>query len=108
MTVNILGTDYEIVRTTYKEDDGLTDCDGYCDDSVKRIVVSCEENNAHDAKADIPAVRRKQLRHEIVHAFLCESGLAENSDWAQNEEIVDWFAIQGLKIYKAWGEAGAV
>ena len=108
MTVNVLGTEYEIVRSTYKEDEGLTTCDGYCDDSVKRIVVSCEEKNNPDSKSDIPAVRRKQLRHEIIHAFLSESGLAENSDWAQNEEIVDWIAIQGLKIYKAWEEAGAL
>ncbi len=52
------------------------------------------------------------LRHEIVHAFLGESGLSANSNesdaWARNEEMVDWFALQGPKIYKAWQEAGAV
>jgi hypothetical protein len=53
------------------------------------------------------------LRHEIVHAFFTESGLMDNalqleSAWAGNEEMVDWFAIQGPKIYAAWKEAGAV
>ena len=52
--------------------------------------------------------RKKNVRHELVHAFLFECGLAENSNWAQNEELVDWIAIQGPKIYKAWQDAGAV
>jgi hypothetical protein len=50
-----------------------------------------------------------QLRHEIVHAFFFESGLAQSSnkceDWAMNEEMVDWIARQGLKIYAAWKAA---
>ena len=51
---------------------------------------------------------QKNHRHEIVHAFLFESGLAENSEWAQNEEMVDWIAKQGPKLIKAWQEAGAL
>jgi hypothetical protein len=43
---------------------------------------------------------------------LCISGLADNSNgvdaWARNEEMVDWFAMQGPKIYKIWREVGAV
>ena len=108
MTINILGTEYEIVRATDKEDDALTICDGYCDDTVKLIVVTSEENTAIDALKDQPALRRRQLRHEIVYAFLSESGLGAECDWAQNEEAVDWIARQGLKLYKAWTDAGAV
>ena len=40
-----------------------------------------------------PIVGKKVIRHELVHAFLFESGLSVNS-WADNEEIVDWIAIQ--------------
>lgn len=51
----------------------------------------------------------KVTRHEIIHAFLCESGLLECSGEAEaraaNEEMVDWFARQGIKIYSAWVEA---
>ena len=39
------------------------------------------------------------------------SGLAENwehKDYGQEETVVDWFAVQGPKIYKAWTDAGAV
>lgn len=108
--VNILGTDYEIQYLTSKDDERLEKVDGYCDFYSKLIVVCNEENgNIHDYKAYF----RKVLRHEIVHAFLFESGLAQNSSyfesgWADNEEMVDWIAIQGEKIHKAWEEAGAL
>ena len=46
------------------------------------------------------------LRHEIIHAFLNESGLSDSSNsveaWAKNEEMVDWFAIQSPKIFKVF------
>ncbi len=108
MTVNILGTEYTIDRKSSIEEPMLNVMDGYCDDSIKAIVVNSDIERTETSKFDIPYVRRKQIRHEIVHGFLCESGLAENSDWAQNEEIVDWIAMQGPKIYKVWQEAGAL
>ena len=107
MTINILGTDYTIQTKKRSKDKRLDEMDGFCDDSVKKIVLAHLEPEP-DSKQDLEAVRRKILRHEIVHAFLCESGLAENSVWAQNEELVDWIAIQGPKLWKAWQEAGAV
>ena len=56
---------------------------------------------------------KQVLKHEIVHAFLVESGLAFSSHsivgaWAMNEEMVDWIAWNGEKLYKAWKEAGLV
>lgn len=107
MIVNILGTEYTIQTKKRSMDKRLDEMDGFCDDSVKRIVLAHFEPET-DSKQDLEAVHRKVLRHEIVHAFLCESGLAENSYWAQNEELVDWISIQGPKIWKAWQEAGAV
>lgn len=105
--VNILGTEYTIKTIERIDDSRLDENDGICDDSVGEIVLAKIERDG-DSKSDLEAVSRKVLRHEIIHAFLSESGLAENSYWAQNEELVDWIAIQGPKIYKAWQEAGAV
>lgn len=115
-TVDILGTEYTI---TYKNDaDVCADmsveiggCGGYCNHAGKRIVIAnldrCDDSE--DEKED---TRKTNLRHEIVHAFLNESGLGWNSKatdcWAKDEEMVDWFAIQGPKIWKAWQEARAV
>lgn len=63
-----------------------------------------------DSKRDLVAYQRKVIRHEIIHAFLYESGLDNNSlsggAWAKNEEMVDWLSIQAPKIFKAFREAG--
>ena len=32
----------------------------------------------------------------------------EHQGFGQEETVVDWLAIQGPKIYRAWTEAGAV
>lgn len=109
-SVNVLGVPYTITVTTEQDDPRLTDADGCCDDSTREILV--EDFKAHrqdpNSKADLDVSFKKVLRHEIVHAFLSESGLADNSDWAKNEEAVDWIALQGPKIYKAWQEVGAL
>lgn len=110
MKINILGRPYAITVTNKGIQPRLSDCDGFCDETTAEIFA---ENYAKDAeelssKADLAVQTKKVLRHEIVHAFLFESGLAENSFWAQNEELVDWIAMQGPKIYAAWKEADAL
>ena len=52
---------------------------------------------------------KETLRHEIIHAFLFESGLQSSSavletGWACNEEMIDYFAIQSPKIFEAFKE----
>lgn len=102
MTVNILGTEYR------RSDPILGDCDGYIDTSVKLIVVKDMERDAK-SKKDLESYKKQVLRHEIIHAFLFESGLDGSSGareaWATNEEMVDWFAIQSPKIFVALREA---
>ena len=34
--------------------------------------------------------------------------LQEWINWTQYEELVDWIALQGVKIYDAWKAVGAV
>lgn len=107
--VNVLGTNYGIRFASEKEDKRLEEFDGYIDVYSKLIVV---ENSRTGNIYDIAEHHKKVLRHEIVHAFLYESGLSENSSspccWAENEEMVDWLAIQGEKIHQAWEEAEAL
>ena len=43
-------------------------------------------------------LQKRTIRHEIVHAILFESGLDHNTEWARNEEVVDWIAIQFPKL----------
>ncbi len=110
MKANVLGTDYTIVLVTDAVDKRLAYIDGFCDDTTKEIYVDNYEAHQDEPhkKSNLDVQIKKNIRHELVHAFLFESGLAENSPWAQNEELVDWIAIQGPKLWKAWQEAGAV
>lgn len=118
MTVNVLGTEYTVTVKKYDEDEAFErrSIDGYCDGLTKNIVV-CNMRTykgwEHEPPETIEAAQKQTLRHEIVHAFFDESGLSDSTfnvdcAWSKNEEMVDWFALQGPKIYKAWQEAGAI
>lgn len=110
MKISILGTEYSIVELSTSDDSNLTDKDGYCDTSVKKIVVDnmLSDRIDKDSKANLDAYKNHVKRHELVHAFLYESGLDTSADWAANEEIVDWIAIQFPKIQRAFEAAGCV
>lgn len=114
MTVNILGTEYTVIFATEDDYAALKDSDGITDTSSKEIYIDSGAKTEGDPmrKRNFEGYKKQCLRHEIVHAFLAESGLDGNGHspdhWEHNEEMVDWFAIQGPKIYAAWQEAGAL
>lgn len=108
MKVKILGTEYEIVKNANTEEyPKLKRMDGYTDFSVKKIVVADFELD-DDSVESLEWYKNKVLRHEIVHAFVHESGLAENCDWARNEEMTDWIAIQFTKMLEVFIQVGAI
>ena len=106
--VNVLGTEYRIEFRNYKDDPKLEKLDGYADFSEKLIVCEQMKERNITSIANIKIYQNKVLRHEIIHAFIYESGLDCNSyepdNWAENEEMIDWFAIQSPKIYKIFKE----
>jgi len=109
MKIDILGSEWEILERSENDDKRLEGCDGYCDWTIKTIVV---EREITGTLTNMEAYVKKVKRHEIVHAFLLESGLDECSGetdaWARNETMVDWFARMGTKIYSAWVAADAI
>ena len=111
MKANVLGTDYEIIVKTGAEDELLRHghC-GYCDSSVKRIIIAPHAPDPADIyqAADQERERRATLRHEILHAFLAESGLTYGSSWAQNENCVEWIAQMFPKLIHAFTDAEAL
>ena len=105
LTVNILGTEYKVLREKFG-DDG---CDGYCDYTSRTIKIRSDNiNNV----GDFNELMKKQLRHEIIHAFLAESGLQANYEhykqFGHEETIVDWMAIQFPKMYEAFRSVNAI
>lgn len=116
--VNILGTDYKIIVKKYTDDEVFErrSIGGFCNPCTKEIVL-CDmatfKGWETEDRATIEIANKENLRHEIVHAFFSESGLRDNSfsvdyPWAKNEELVDWIALQGEKIYQAWKKVGAI
>lgn len=108
-SVDILGVNYTVKFQSENEDYRLKELDGYTDFYSKLIVI---EVSRAGTLHNINEYHKKVLRHEIVHAFLYESGLGTNSHscqaFADDEEIVDWIAIQGNKIHKAWEGVNAI
>lgn len=114
MKVSILGTEYEVLFKTLAEDQQLEYSDGYTDVHNKKIVIRhyVAEEREEDMSWPLLENENKTTRHELVHAFLFESGMHVNSsysaNWATNEEMVDWMAIQMPKIMKAYESIIAV
>lgn len=108
-SINILGSEWTII---YKDEDpAFLECGGYCDSCTRTIVIENIKLNTDPLDTSPKGQYENQkrvIRHEIIHAFLSESGLAESSGsaeaWAVNEEMVDWFAFQSPKIFKVYKE----
>lgn len=106
MIVNILGTDYSLIQSNKADDQCLLDCSGYCDCSTKKIVIDTFHELPNSLK-NLDEYRRQVVRHELIHAFLNESGLGAES-WGMNEEIVDWIAYQFPKLLKVFEETDCI
>lgn len=104
MKINILGTEYTIIE----EDFGNKEYDGSCDYTSKEIRI--RKDNYYEL-GNFKVNRKKQLRHEIIHAFLAESGLQSNfehTNFGHEETMVDWIAIQFPKMLKVFEELNCI
>lgn len=112
LQIDVLGTEYTITFKDRSDDKFLEECDGYTDKTTKQIVIVNEPKDNQLGCWDVYS--KKVLRHEIIHAFMFESGLHGNANWdaAANQEhpemVVDWFAAQWSKISFAFAVANAV
>ena len=113
--VNILGTDY-VIHFVDEFPEHLKEvgegAGGLCNRHDRDIFIKrCNDKDMTAAGRE--RCDRDTLRHEIIHAYLSESGLSANAShccgsWAENEEMVDWFAIQSPKIYQTFKEVGCL
>ena len=107
MKANILGTNYKISFKNEEQEPALKENWGFTDFHRKEICIRDDiENETPNSCKNLVDFKKKVLRHEIIHAFLYESGLRENSKnsfaWAENEEMVDWIAIQFPKLVEVY------
>lgn len=113
LTLNILGTSYTVHVRTEETDEALKLCSGYCDPTTHSIVVTNQSEKNPGDISDWVVYQRRILRHEIIHAFLFESGLGGDATYreegdAHPELMVDWFARQAPKIYEVYRAANAI
>lgn len=96
---NMLGEEWTLKFPLFNEDPKLKQGDGYCDHTTRTIVVEDMKPEPQSLE-DLDVYKRSVIRHELIHAFLDECGLKQSSNWARNEEMVDFFAIQLPKLIK--------
>lgn len=95
--INILGSEYSIVTNP-----DFIEHDGECEFYSRSIELRPCEKMLEDATVEAKRKRYREVaRHEIIHAFLFESGLDE---YARNEQLVDWIAMQFPKLNKVFSE----
>ena len=115
MKIDVLGTKYTIKRVNNGQNELMEKMHygGYCDEANKEIwILNLKSVPDWENESDkaIQRTEKTTIRHELIHAFLNESGLQWNSfapdgAWAKNEEMVDWFAVQMPKLLKAFKAA---
>ena len=100
--VNVLGSRYSV-----KTNNEAVTFDGSCSFYTKEIELRpCEKMLDSDSDEKARQSRYKEvIRHELVHAFLFESGLDE---YARNEQLVDWIAVQVPKMNAVFEELNAL
>lgn len=109
-SANILGQEYKIVYECEDKNIRLKDADGYLESYAKEIHIDKsifeQDNNEPLQMKNLDIYGRKVIRHEIIHAFIIESGLWECCEWARNEELTDWIARQFPKIADCFAKIG--
>ena len=106
--VNVLGTEYKI-KISNKDDPKMVGADGYFEGVVKEIYLDEEMFTTKDPlliRGFSTKYWKKVLRHELIHAFIYESGLDSCCEWARNEEMVDWMSRQLPKMADCFKDIG--
>lgn len=108
--ISVLGTDYTLRCVDSKDMPSwfFENCKGNCDHTVKVITVEDLVKRKEDYKdtlGDLETVTNQAVRHELIHAFMRESGLGDESDI--DEVMIDWFALQAPKLFEAFCQAKA-
>jgi hypothetical protein len=106
--VDVLGSTYFVEIVPYTKYPVLFGkALGWCDFHAKKIVVldmaTVEIEDELNTQSPDKATNRI-FRHELVHAFFYESGLDEQSDFARDEILVDFLAMQIPKMVRIFSK----
>lgn len=104
---DVLGSEYTLRFIPEDKDPQLDNSNAYCDSCGSTIVIddlSKLKDLCPDAFISKDMVNRLKvtIRHELIHAFMHESGITTCSHlpWAHDETLVEWLAVQLPKMAK--------
>lgn len=114
VVVNILGEPWRVKIFSSELDSRLKDNIGFTDWTSHFIGIA-DPDETESTLDNTMELIKQVARHEIVHAFMFQSGLSDDwkhEQWGHDETVVDWIARQFKamqkvieKVEKAIGEA---
>lgn len=117
VTCNILGSEWKIRFVDPDENIVMTEKNMFAYEYFISHEIVCTHMDYYNSKDQMTEEEQlllicMSLRHEVIHAYLDESGLGSCTvpveAWAVNEEMVDYFATMMPKIYKTFEELDLV
>ena len=94
--IEILGSKWTIEYKKESEDATLIELSGYCDWTTRSIVIA-EAQEGDKNVGDMQKHYKETERHEIIHAFLHESGLATCSPWRKTRKWLTGSQNNGIR-----------
>lgn len=96
--IKVLDVNYTLILDSSQTNEIYDSSLGYCEEAIHEIGIDTFSSPVGTLQFN------RVLRHELTHAFLAESGLADSSEWATNEEMVDWIARMFPRMEKIFKE----
>lgn len=104
--VNILGATWSVHFENVESNPRYEKHNGWCDNSTKQCHIGFRPKNLMSPENPYEFYN-SIARHEIIHAFLYESGIVNaaiirTNKWCKDEMMIDWMAAQMPKIYEVF------
>lgn len=105
---SVLGSTWTLIFESTVNKERYVAHNGWADTSVKECHVGIRPKS-RTLMNDPDEFYRNIARHEVIHAYLFESGLvpsavSNSKKWSVNETMIEWMAKQMPKIMKTFKE----
>ena len=110
--IKVLDTDYTIYVDNNRDYLDKFNADAVTDEVAKTIHIYNIFLDVEDNEKSKEELFKREIRHEIIHAFIYECGLSTNiseeEGWPASESMVDFWASQYYKIGKIFEDAYSI
>ena len=92
--ISVLGVEYSVMFGNREELELDSERDGECHLFNKTVKVLLEKDDVCICESDVNERAKEILTHELLHAFLCESGYDISED--EEERLCNWY----MRVWK--------